>query len=165
MSGAKRKASPVIARNWARSERGTFGRATLIRRLPLRGRGLLASCLQMPTPQHNELVRLKAIDALDHRFDDPSEELLWQIISGLTPDDNYFVMVQHVPGTSQDGTYIPNAIFADGHLKVEYQDGDLQHHYSASVDSARQAHEVVAAWAFERPGWRAMLPWELEKLG
>lgn len=85
MSGAKRTASPVIARNWARSERGTFGRATLIRRLPLRGRGLLASCLQMPTPQHNELVRLQAIDALDHRFDDPSEELLWQIISGLTP--------------------------------------------------------------------------------
>jgi hypothetical protein len=113
----------------------------------------------------DEPARLQATDALDHRFDDPSEELLGQIISGLTAKDNYFVMVQRVPDGSKDGTYIQTAVLADGRFTVEYQDGDVQHHYHAEVDSARRAHEVVAAWAFERPGWREMLPWEMQSFG
>jgi hypothetical protein len=104
--------------------------------------------------------RLVATDASDNRFDNPSEELLWQIISGLTAGDNYFVMVQHVPDSSKDGTYIQAAVLSDGRFAVEYQDGDLQHHFHAEVDNARRAYEVVVAWAFGRPGWREMLAWE-----
>jgi hypothetical protein len=111
------------------------------------------------------MPQLRATDALDHQFDDPSEELLWQIISGLTPNDNYFVMVQHVPDASEEGTYIQTAVLANGRFTVEYQDGDMQHHFHAEADNARLAYEVVAAWAFERPGWREMLPWQLENLG
>jgi hypothetical protein len=103
---------------------------------------------------------LSATDALDHRWDNPSEELLGQIISGLTAKGNYFVLVQRFPDDSKDGTYIQTAILAGGRFTVEYQDGDVDHHYHAEVESARRAHEVVAAWAFERPGWREMLPWE-----
>ena len=33
--------------------------------------------------------RLQATDALDRRYDDPSAELLCQIISGLHKGDNY----------------------------------------------------------------------------
>jgi hypothetical protein len=104
--------------------------------------------------------RLVATDALDHQFDNPSEELLWQIISGLTAGDNYFVMVQHVPDSSKDGTYIQTAALRDGRFTVEYQDGDLQHHFHAEVDNVRRAYEVVVAWAFGRPEWREMLAWE-----
>jgi hypothetical protein len=43
---------------------------------------------------------------------------------------------------------------------VEYQDGDLQHHFHAEVDNVRRAYEVVVAWAFGRPEWREMLAWE-----
>jgi hypothetical protein len=64
-----------------------------------------------------------ATDALDHRFDNPSEELLWQIISGLTAGDNYFVMVQHVPDSSKDGTYIQTAVLRDGRFAVENRRG------------------------------------------
>ena len=115
-------------------------------------------------PQTDDSARLRATDALDRRFDDPSEEQLWQIISGLTVKNNYFVMVQRVPDDSKDGTYIQTAILRDGRFTVEFQDGDVQHHFHAEVDSARRAHKVVAAWAYERPGWRDMLPWELEDL-
>ena len=87
--------------------------------------------------------RLVATDALDNRFDNPSEELLWQIISGLTASDNYFVMVQHVPDSSKDGTYIQTAVLPDGRFTVEYR-----------------AYDVVVAWAFRRPEWREMLAWE-----
>jgi hypothetical protein len=104
--------------------------------------------------------RLVATDALDNRFDNPSEELLWQIISGLTAGDNYFVMVQRVPDSSPDGTYIQAAVLPHGHLAVEYQDGDLQHHFHAEVDNVRRAYEVVVAWALGRPEWREMLAWE-----
>ena len=104
--------------------------------------------------------RLVATDALDNRFDDPSEEMLWQVISGLTASDNYFVMVQHVPDSSNDGTYIQTAVLRDGRFAVEYQDGDLQHHFHAEVDNARRAYEVVVAWAFSSLEWREMLAWE-----
>jgi hypothetical protein len=104
--------------------------------------------------------RLVATDALDNRFDDPSEETLWQIISGLTAGDNYFVMLQHVPDSSKDGTYIQTAVLRDGRFAVEYQDGDLQHHFHAEVDNARRAYEVVVAWAFSSLEWREMLAWE-----
>lgn len=116
-------------------------------------------------PHETGSVRLQAVDALDHRFDDPSEDLLWQIISGLTVGDNYFVVVSHVPDDSKDGTYIQTAILGDRRFAMEYQDGDTQHHYRAEVGSARQAYEVVAAWASDHPGWREMLPWEPEELG
>jgi hypothetical protein len=104
--------------------------------------------------------RLVATDALDNRFDNPSEEMLWQIISGLMARDNYFVMVQHVPDSSKDGTYIQTAVLPDGRFAVEYQDGDLEHHFHAEVDNVRRAYEVVVAWAFRRPEWREMLAWE-----
>jgi hypothetical protein len=66
---------------------------------------------------------------------------------------------------SKEGTYIQTAVLADGRYTVEYQDGDLQHHFHAEVDSPRRAHEVVAARAYDRPGWQEMLSWEFEKLG
>jgi hypothetical protein len=105
--------------------------------------------------------RLQATDALDRLYDDPSAELLWQIISGLSKDGNYCVIVQRVPDASKDGTYIQTAVLADGRYTVEYQDGDLQHHFHAEVENAQSAYEVVEAWASDRPGWREMLGWEL----
>jgi hypothetical protein len=112
--------------------------------------------------QANGPSRLQATDALDNLFDDPSEEQLWQLISGLSAGGNYFVIVQRVPDNSKDGTYIQTAVLAHGRFTVEYQDGDLEHHFHAEVDSARGAYDVVVAWASERPGWREMLPWERE---
>jgi len=108
--------------------------------------------------------RLQATDALDRRYDDPSAELLCQIISGLHKGENYCLIVQRVPDGSKDGTYIQTAVLADGRFTVEYQDGDLQHHFHAEVENARAAYEVVVAWAFERPGWRETLAWEREEL-
>jgi hypothetical protein len=105
-----------------------------------------------------------ATDALDHRFDNPSEELLWQIISGLTASHNYFVMVQHVPDSSEDGTYIQTAVVADGLFTVEYQDRDLQHHFHGEIDNVRQAYEVVVACGFRHPEWGKCSPGSLKTL-
>ena len=102
--------------------------------------------------QANGPSRLQATDALDNVFADPSEELLWQLISGLSAPGNYFVMLQRVPDNSKDGTYIQTAVLAGGRYTVEYQDGDLGHHFQAEVDGARQAYDALVAWAFERPG-------------
>ncbi len=78
----------------------------------------------------------------------------------MSPGDNYFVTVQRVPDPSKEGTYVQTAALAEGRFTVEYQDGDLQHHFHAEVGSARAAYEVVAAWASERPRWREMLAWQ-----
>ena len=108
--------------------------------------------------------RLQATDALERQYDDPSADTLWQLVSGLTAKGNYCLIVQRVPDRSQDGTYIQTALLPDGRFAVEYQDGDLAHHFQAEVVSARRAYEVLAAWAFESTGWREMLPWRLEDL-
>jgi hypothetical protein len=47
-------------------------------------------------------------------------------------------MVQHVPDGSKEGTYIQTAVLTDGRFTVEYQDGDLQHHFHAEVENARR---------------------------
>jgi len=106
---------------------------------------------------------LRVSDALDRQWDNPSADVIWGLVAGLTAPDNYFVLVERLPDTSADGTYIQTAILEDGRYTVEYQDGDLDHHFHAEVESARQAYEVIWAWASESPGWREMLPWEPEK--
>ncbi len=108
--------------------------------------------------------RLRATDALNHQWDDPSEELLRQVIAGLTATNDSLV-IEHRPDDSAGGTYIQTAILNDGRFTVEYQDGDIHHHYHAEVDNADRACDVVAAWAFEHAGWRQMLPWQAEDLG
>jgi hypothetical protein len=105
---------------------------------------------------------LRVTDALDRQWDNPSPEVIWDLVSGLTPPDNDFMIVEHLPDTSAGGTYIQTAILEDGCYTVEYQDGDVEHHFHADVDGARQAYEVILAWASERPGWREMLAWEQE---
>jgi hypothetical protein len=105
-------------------------------------------------------VRLQASDFLGNEWDDPSEELLWQIISGLTFDGNQNLCLLNAVEDSVDGIYVQTAVLPDGRFTVEYQDGDLHHHYQAKVDNARRAYEVVVAWASNSPGWREMLPWE-----
>jgi hypothetical protein len=105
-------------------------------------------------------ARLHASDFLGNEWDDPSEELLWQIISGLTYNGNRNLCLLNAVVGSVDGIYIQTAVLPDERFTVEYQDGDLQHHYEAKVADARQAYEVVVAWASDSPGWREMLPWE-----
>jgi hypothetical protein len=68
--------------------------------------------------QSNDIAgsgRLRATDALDRRH----EERLWQIISGLTTGDNYFVMFQHVPDGSRDGAHIQTAVLAPRRFTME----------------------------------------------
>lgn len=105
-------------------------------------------------------ARLHASDFLGNEWDDPSEELLWQAISGLTYNGNRNICLLNAVDDSVDGIYIQAAVLPDGRFTVEYQDGDLHHHYEAKVDDARRVYEVVVAWASDSPGWREMLPWE-----
>ena len=109
-------------------------------------------------------VRLQATDALDQVFDNPSEQDLWQMVSGLRAGANYFVLVRHLPDDSADGTYIQTAVLRDGRFAVEYQDGDVQHHFRAEVDTAngpttsswpgrRSARDGGRCWPGSRTRW------------
>jgi hypothetical protein len=90
------------------------------------------------------LTALRVSDALDRQWDNPSNDVIWDLVSGLTVSDNYFVLVEHLPDTSAGGTYIQTAILEDECYTVEYQDGDVEHHFHA--DSTAPAKSTKSSW-------------------
>jgi len=104
--------------------------------------------------------RLVATDALDHQFDNPSEELLWQIISGLTAGDNYFVMVQHVPDSSKDGRTSRRQPSAMGASPWSTRTAICNTTSTLRSINVRRAYEVVCRLGLRAPRMAEMLAWE-----
>jgi hypothetical protein len=44
-------------------------------------------------------------------------------------------------------------------LIVEHREGDAQHHFGTVAPDLRTACQLLAGWAFERPGWDAEATW------
>jgi hypothetical protein len=46
-----------------------------------------------------------------------------------------------------------------GAFVLEYREGPPETHYSTTIDSMRDVHEVMTKCAFGLPGWRDHLTW------
>ncbi|HEX7165640.1 MAG TPA: hypothetical protein VF230_01540 [Acidimicrobiales bacterium] len=56
------------------------------------------------------------------------------------------------------------SLHATGRYVVEYRDGPHSHH-QAFTEDASVVFDVLAGWAFDRPGWRDLVAWQPLDLG
>jgi hypothetical protein len=105
------------------------------------------------------LPRLRVTEADGDCWDDPSEEQLGELITGLDVDRRFLIVERHDrPSLWQ---HFIQAWFEDDRTyRVEFRDGGPEAHYQARAAEPEVVRRVVTAWAFDRAGWREALPWQ-----
>jgi hypothetical protein len=87
----------------------------------------------------------------------PKAKQIDEAIRSMTPGDSSFVILQK---SADDLTYI-QALRTDNLWAVEYQDGDLEHHFLASGKfSTQQVIALFLAYATGHDTWRTSVSWE-----
>lgn len=89
-------------------------------------------------------------------YDDPSEDLLYKLMSDMEDGAEEYFAVQRLANP----LCVPYAqVFRDGdHWLLERREGDR--HFRAVFSDRRAAHSVLAAWTFELPGWDDLADWQ-----
>ena len=95
--------------------------------------------------------------------DDPSEGVLFELLSGIERDDEAFLVLERLSDASGQ-TYMQVRRLKAGSYRVEHREGSDDRHFQATAASMREAHAVLADWAREAPGWRQTLRWEKMEL-
>jgi hypothetical protein len=92
-------------------------------------------------------------------WNDPSEDLLYELFLDIERGDENFFIVERISDPSGQ-TYGQTTRNEDGRWIVERREGGPDRHFTTSFDNLRSAHEVLNAWAnqhdpdlLERTGW------------
>jgi hypothetical protein len=101
---------------------------------------------------------LRATMASGTTWNDPSEDLLFELLTDIEAGDEDFLIVDRT-GDPSGNTYAQVIRTHDALYQVEHRDGGPGRHFQAFTPDKRQAHSVLTGWAFELPGWREGLPW------
>ena len=92
-------------------------------------------------------------------WDDPSEDLLYDLLADVERGDEQFIVVERTSDPSGQ-TYMQAILGDEGGWLLERRDGGPDAHYRASSDDVRTVHAAMTAWAFELPGWANAVVWE-----
>ena len=92
-------------------------------------------------------------------WDDPSEDLLFELLTDIERGDEEFIIVERLADRSGQ-TYCQSVQEANGGWLVEYRDGAPNRHYRTVVPDIRAAHVILTTWAFDVGDWRTSVPWE-----
>jgi len=100
-------------------------------------------------------------------FPDVTAEVLDRVLSQLDADNAYVILER----SDRAEAYAQAAIARDknanqvaGRFVVEYRDGPNAH-WQAFTEDIERVRDVLAGWAFDRPGWKELLTWEVLDLG
>jgi hypothetical protein len=102
---------------------------------------------------------LRALTGSGQTWDDPSEDLLFELLSDIETGEEELLIVERTADKTGQ-TYAQVCRADDGRYQVEHRDGDPGHHFQAFTADKRFAHSLITAWAFELPGWREAVAWE-----
>ena len=99
---------------------------------------------------------LRAVTESGTTWDDPSEDLLFELLSDLERGEESFFVVKRL-GVAD--VYIQVLFQDDRQYLVERRDGGAPLHFAATCPDKRIVHEILVKWAFELPGWQGLLDW------
>lgn len=83
-------------------------------------------------------------------WDDPSEDLLFELLSDIDRGDEAWFIVERVADASGQ-TYIQVIRNEQGRWTVERREGGADRHFGVTRADLRLAHETLTAWAFDLP--------------
>ena len=89
-------------------------------------------------------------------WNDPSEDLLFELLSDIEAGREEFVVVNRC---GHQGTYAQAVLLEDGSYLMEYRAGSADTHFAATSRDKRTIHAAMTGWAFELEGWTALLDW------
>jgi hypothetical protein len=92
-------------------------------------------------------------------WDDPSEDLLFELLTDLENGEAEFLIVERTADRTGN-TYAQVLRNDNGLYQVEHRAGGPSQHFQAFTPDMRLAHRVITAWAFDLAGWREQLSWE-----
>jgi hypothetical protein len=91
-------------------------------------------------------------------WDDPSEDLLFELFRDIEAGEGTFLIVKRA--TDPNGQVYAQALRReDGSYVVEHREGDAEHHYGTVVADMRAAHQLLTGWAFGLPDWDQGTSW------
>jgi len=92
-------------------------------------------------------------------WDDPSEDLLYELLGDVERGDEQFVIVELTADLT--GQTYAQAIKADaGEWLLERRDGSADRHFRALLPDLRGTHRALTMWALATSGWQQAAPWE-----
>jgi hypothetical protein len=94
---------------------------------------------------------------------DPTEQQLLDLLETVASEESDFLIIERTSDPTGQ-TYAQAALGPDGGLMVEHRGGDVQHHFGTVAPDLRTAWQLLAGWAFERPGWDAESTWSPVRL-
>ena len=100
---------------------------------------------------------LRATNEVGDVYDDPSEDLLFELLDELSDGNTFLIVDRLEPG--REGQSMQTVIGPTGDFVLEYRERPPETHYSTTLGSMRDVHEVMTQWAFDLPGWRDHLTW------
>ena len=156
----------------ARRSRISLSRSVRRRRVPMKSPSSLtlsisacsASSMRaltlMPRPVWDHAQRdatyLRATTESGAVWDDPSEDLLFELLSDVEQGTELFLVIHRLGATD---TYIQVLLQDDRTYLVEHRDGGPSSHFAATSSDKRTVHEVLTRWAYQLPGWKSPLGW------
>jgi hypothetical protein len=102
---------------------------------------------------------LRALNEAGETYDDPSEDLLFELLADLREGNSFLIIERVESGRGLDNYYMQTVIGGSGRFALEYREGPKESHYRTDVDSMRTVHAAVTKWAFDVPGWKDGLAW------
>jgi hypothetical protein len=107
----------------------------------------------MPHPVLRALMESGAV------WKDPSEDMLFELLTDIEDGREQFLVVERTADTSGQ-TYVQSIREGDATYVVERRDGAPEAHFRIGSLSKRDAHAILTGWAFELSGWATDHPWE-----
>ncbi len=102
---------------------------------------------------------LRALTDVGPAWDDPSEDLLFELLGDVDRGEATFVIVER-SGDASGLTYIQAIRNSDGSWQVERREGSADRHFGGRSTNLRSTHDELVGWAFKLRGWRTAVTWE-----
>jgi DNA-binding IclR family transcriptional regulator len=92
-------------------------------------------------------------------WDDPSEDLLFELLSDIERGDESFIVVEQLHDHTGQ-TYAQAIRDAQSRWIVERREGSSASHFGTTFEKMREAHAVLTAWAHQLPNVLDRASWE-----
>lgn len=89
-------------------------------------------------------------------WDDPSEDLMFILLSDVEEGAEQFIVVNRLDSEQE---YAQVTLSEDSTFLMEYRDGSADRHFAGQSTDKRVVHAAMTGWAFRLPGWQDLLEW------
>jgi len=90
-------------------------------------------------------------------WDDPSEDLLFDLLTDIEAGREEFMIVERL-GLKE--TYAQALLSEEGVFLMEYREGSADRHFAATSRDKQRIHAAMTGWAYQLESWSVQLDWQ-----